>query len=227
MARKRAKVKRMTITQQYNRYAIGLRYYGESFETKTRATRKQLKEIKKLSSQIRQQQRAQGITDLPTIAQAYKLVTEQQQTMTDTSFDTIMQQFENIEDTQDIPTIDVGYEYIENFKQKIEEIYHNTLDATNTSMYDTKLAHLVNQYNSTLGGAPYDELSRDYFKILELIENIVLRAGYDEAAQRIASDVELDYTVAITLIEPSDLDMKFEITIQQLTSILERIESNI
>lgn len=76
MARRRAKQKRMTITQMYNRYAIGLRYYGQDLETKNRATRKQLKEIKKLSSQIRQEQRAQGITDLPTIAQAYKYMTE-------------------------------------------------------------------------------------------------------------------------------------------------------
>lgn len=78
MAKRRAKKKRMTITEMFNRYAIGLQYYGESIPTKKRATRKQLKEIKKLSSQLRQEQREQGITDLPTIAQAYSQIMEQE-----------------------------------------------------------------------------------------------------------------------------------------------------
>ena len=44
--RRRVKRKHITITEQYNRYATGLEYFGESFETKKRATSKGLKELK-------------------------------------------------------------------------------------------------------------------------------------------------------------------------------------
>lgn len=78
MARKRIKRKRMTVTEMYNRYAVGLQYYGESLATKKRATHKQLKEIKKHTANLRKQLKEQGIENPPTIAQAYKLIKEQE-----------------------------------------------------------------------------------------------------------------------------------------------------
>jgi hypothetical protein len=67
----------MTITEQYNRYATGLEYFGESFETKKRATSKGLKELKKHYYKIRKDLREQGMVDLPTIAQAEKEILRQ------------------------------------------------------------------------------------------------------------------------------------------------------
>lgn len=75
--RKRIKRKRMTITEQYNRYAIGLEYFGESFEIKKRATSKGLKALKKHYYEIRKDLREQGMVDLPTIAQAEKEILRQ------------------------------------------------------------------------------------------------------------------------------------------------------
>ena len=77
--RKRVKRKRMTITEQYNRYATGLEYFGESFETKKRATSKGLKELKKHYYKIRRDLREQGMVDLPTIAQAEKEILRQRE----------------------------------------------------------------------------------------------------------------------------------------------------
>jgi hypothetical protein len=77
--RKRVKRKRMTITEQYNRYATGLEYFGESFETKKRATSKGLKELKKHYYKLRKELREQGMVDLPTIAQAEKEILRQRE----------------------------------------------------------------------------------------------------------------------------------------------------
>ena len=73
MAKKR---KRMTITQLYNRTAKGLSFFGEIIAEKKRATTKQLKSLQKLWKQIRKAEKEKGVTDLPTIAQAAKLVDE-------------------------------------------------------------------------------------------------------------------------------------------------------
>lgn len=74
MARKRSKE---TITQKYNKYAIGLEYFGESASQKKRASRKELREIIKQYRHVRQLQREMGVTDLPNIAQIYKYALEQ------------------------------------------------------------------------------------------------------------------------------------------------------
>lgn len=77
-SRKRRKVKRMTITQRYNRIATGLKYFGVEIATKTRTTAKKLKELQKTYRKLRKELRDQGNVDLPTIAQAYKYIKEQE-----------------------------------------------------------------------------------------------------------------------------------------------------
>ena len=75
---KRRKRKKMTITQRYNRIDVGLQYFGISLNEKKRASRKALKEAQKIYRKAREEAKAGGMTDLPSIAQLEKYVRESQ-----------------------------------------------------------------------------------------------------------------------------------------------------
>lgn len=75
---RKRKRKKMTITQRYNRIAVGLQYFGISLNEKKRATRKALKEAQKIYRKAREEAKAGGITELPSIAQLEKYVRESQ-----------------------------------------------------------------------------------------------------------------------------------------------------
>lgn len=79
--RSRRRRQRETITQQFNKYAAGLSYFGIETSTKKRATTKQLKQLKKEYYKARKSLREAGYIDLPTIAQITK---EIQQAKTET-----------------------------------------------------------------------------------------------------------------------------------------------
>lgn len=69
----------MTITALFNRLAQGLGFYGVQVATKKRATKKSYKALRKLYEAERKKQREQGVIDLPTIAQAAKIVKQQEE----------------------------------------------------------------------------------------------------------------------------------------------------
>lgn len=77
MARKSKKIKPLTITQRYNRYAHGLQFLGLETAEKKRATRKQLEQIQKSYKKLRKQIRdAEPNITLPSIAQINKYYKE-------------------------------------------------------------------------------------------------------------------------------------------------------
>ena len=79
MAKRRHKVKPMTITSKFNRLAKGLQFFGAQIEEKKRATKKQLKELQKFYRHLRKQlKQDQPDIELPSIAQAAKYVREQE-----------------------------------------------------------------------------------------------------------------------------------------------------
>lgn len=109
-----------------------------------------------------------------------------------------------------IPTIDFGMEYINNFKRALETIYENTQTYTQTA--NTPLAGI--------GGKHTAELYATMIAIEQEIDaylNSDIPA--DIVAQAIADNVELDYTIAIALIPPSDVQNLFEVTLEQMQGI--------
>ena len=75
---RKRKRKKMTITQRYNRIAVGLQYFGISLNEKKRATTKALTEAQRIYREARKEAKAGGITELPSIAQLEKYVRESQ-----------------------------------------------------------------------------------------------------------------------------------------------------
>lgn len=123
--RKRIRRKRMTITEQYNRYAIGLEYFGESFETKKRATSKGLKELKKHYYKLRKELREQGRLDLPTIAQAQKEVLRRREEQSYRDIDDDLEPLPYMEG--DLEQEENSYTYVLEFKAIIET-YISTME---------------------------------------------------------------------------------------------------
>lgn len=80
MARRRRKRKPMTITALFNRLAQGLGFFGVQVAQKRRATKKSYKALRKIYEAERKKQKEQGLTDLPTIAQAAKIIKQQEET---------------------------------------------------------------------------------------------------------------------------------------------------
>ena len=113
-----------------------------------------------------------------------------------------------------IPTIDFGMEYINNFKRALETIYDNTVVYTQT----------VNTQLAGIGGRHTNEVYNTLIAIEQEIDaylNSDIPA--DIVAQAIADNVELDYTIAIALIPPSDIQNLFEVTLEQMQGIWSQI----
>lgn len=109
-----------------------------------------------------------------------------------------------------IPTIDFGMEYINDFKRALETIYDNTVVYTQTA--NTPLAGIGARHNTDLYATMIAiEQEIDAYLNSDIPADIV--------AQAIADNVELDYTIAIAIIPPSDIQNLFEITLEQIQGL--------
>lgn len=124
------------------------------------------------------------------------------------------------------PTIDFGMDYINNFIARLERIYQDTITFIDTNKEGThesgKLASIAD-YRLYTG-----ELQDSYYRVLSEIRTY-LDSGVpaEVLAQAIADNVELDYTIAIELIPPSDINFLFDETYEQLQGIWAQINSRI
>lgn len=124
------------------------------------------------------------------------------------------------------PTIDFGMDYINWFISKLEQIYQDTIAFIDNNKEGThqsgKLASIAD-YRLYTG-----ELQESYFRVLSEIRTYLDSGVPPEVlAQAIADNVELDYTIAIELIPPSDINYLFDETYEQLRGIWSQINARI
>lgn len=127
---------------------------------------------------------------------------------------------------QTAPTIDFGMDYINWFISKLEQIYRDTISFIDNNKEGThesgKLASIAD-YRLYTG-----ELQESYFRVLEEIRTYLDSGVPPEVlAQAIAENVELDYTIAIELIPPSDINFLFDETLEQLQGIWTQITTKL
>lgn len=123
--------------------------------------------------------------------------------------------------TEDIPTIDFGRDYIANFIDRVDTIYTDTLayiDNNKEGTHDSGKLASIASYKTA-------ELSERYIRIKDIIRELVNTYGTDIVAQAIADNVELDYTIAISLVPPSDVFFEFDETISQLLGITNQLNA--
>ena len=114
-------------------------------------------------------------------------------------------------------------ETIDQFISLVDQIYQDTLRYIDDNKEGTgheggKLASIADNRRK--------DLDDTYFRLKEKIEQI-LNSGAPVTfiAQAIKDNVELDYVISVALVPPSDLEFKFETTIEQLDGVMVQIES--
>lgn len=125
----------------------------------------------------------------------------------------------------ELPHIDFGREYIENFVNNLEMIYRDTMSYIYENMDNT--THAKGQLASIAYNHEND-ITNSYHEILREIEAYVNSDIPSEViAQAIADNVELDYTIGVALQPPSDLIILFDTTLEQIRGIWSQINTRI
>lgn len=124
-----------------------------------------------------------------------------------------MQQYAN----NGIPTLDLGRDYIFNFLTRIDEIYRDTIayiDNNKEGTHESGKLASIGEYRLYNG-----EIIERKLRIEEIVRDLVNQYGSEIVAQAIADNVELDYTIAISLVPPSDIFFEMDETISQLLAL--------
>ena len=119
----------------------------------------------------------------------------------------------------DVPTLDFGSDYIFNFLRHVEQVYTDTI----TYIDGNKEGKHEEGKLASIASFRLDELSDRYFEIVRTVREMVQEFGTEVVAQAIADNVELDYTIAVSLLPPSDIYFEFDETISQLLAITNQL----
>jgi len=198
-------VAKRTVSEWKKVYRDAIEYLG-GHVTK----RLSLKALKKQWQDIRIEHKRQGI-ELPKVQQVAK---QMEFTYEETPRD---------EDMNTLPAEDLnlGYEYIENFKSELENIYNNT--KAYADAWSDKSLDLEERRHRYLAHTSMELLDGTYSAILTKLDQLVLEYGYDEVANVLASDVELDYSIALAFMPPSTIINQFEMTLEQIDGLITRL----
>ena len=178
MAR-RKKRKPMNITTKFNRLAKGLLFFGEEIQEKKRATQKQYNELQKFYHKLRQKLKLEEPDiDLPTIAQAAKLVKEQEQQPVREP--ETREPLPYSDTTDDIPQIDFS---------------SNVLDEFLDTMQDA-----MNELMATYGNSPriLDTITKQHSDIIVTFNTLKETIGEENLATQITQSLEYDALGTIT-----------------------------
>ena len=123
-------------------------------------------------------------------------------------------------------TIDLDLEQaqqsIDLFEWTLEQIYRNTL--TYIEENKTGVGHEKGKLAS-IADNRLREIEDMYWAVKQKLQSLVNSdIPLPIVAQAIKDNVELDYTVAVTLSPPSDLIIEFEATLEQLNGIMAQID---
>ena len=173
--------------------------------------RMSLKTLKKIWSTIRKEQRQEGI-ELPRVQDVAK---QYEYTYEETPRD------DNMNTLPPEEPMDLGFEYIENFKRELENIYNNTKEYSEG--WSDKGLGSEERRHRYLAHNNMDLLEATYREILTKIDQLVIDYGYDEVANALASDVELDYAIALGFMPPSTIINQFQMTLEQINGIMTKL----
>ena len=122
---------------------------------------------------------------------------------------------------QNIPTIDFAYEFLDDFINRINTIYQDTLSYIDDNKEGTHESGML----ASIGAMKIDEIARQHSALLEEIRNLVNEYGLDATAQAISRNVELDYQIAIQFIPPSNVFILFEETLDNILALIPQMNA--
>ena len=116
---------------------------------------------------------------------------------------------------------DAALDKINAFIDRVEAIYQDTLTYIDAAINNEEGAPRL----AALGVSKITDIARAKSDLVQFIEQMAVDAegNYDLLAQALSADKELDYVIAITEQPPSDVEILFEVTLENLQAIWNRI----
>lgn len=209
MASRRLKAKRtkqQKYNQQYEKYRLALSLFKIAVKQLKRLTAKSIEKVKKQWQTLRKNLKAeeaevQAGLWIPTLNEAVREAKGIPQTHKSIS-----------------PTIiNPDEQTIQDYLARIEQVYLDTLEWVdnnkNGTGTDAKLASIAERR--------LDDISRAYHSLLDYIKDAVNAYGSTMVANAIAGSTEIDYNVAVSLVPPSDIQIEFEQSLENMKSMFE------
>ena len=190
-------------------YARAIRYAGQTPRKTLKAKRKQWAVIRDSYKQSRPNEKTPSVHDY---ARAYQQQAQAIQSIPAELLVTPLQ--------QDIPTIDFAQQYLEDFFTRLHEIRQDTYDYIVNNKEGTHESGKL----ASIGQYRVDEMERVYQAIRDEVAHMISEYGKDAVARAMANNVELDYSIAITLLPPSDIYINFNQTLEQLLALTSQME---
>ena len=200
---------RRQINYWYNVYRTSLRWFGVETKELKRPTQAS---INKLKEEWKKQ--TKGLTDFPSVREIYNQQTQyekEQASFNDTPRDA------NFRTPDPQHMHDFALDVINDFIYKIETIYQDTLTQIDMALNE------IEGVSKTIAIASHhtDRIARAKQEIIDFINKMLQDTNNnpEKVAEAIMRNGELDYVVAVSLIPPSDIQVEFELTLQNLQAI--------
>ena len=193
----------------YNVYFKVLKAHDVNVKQVKRITKTSVESLKKKYTKLAKSEGLEGIR------QEYRKVVAKEQNEADWRLQ------ERTEDyrTTETPTIDVYQQVIDDFLAIVERVYTETLSYI--SRREDRLADIA----YIQGQGVIDALTEQRDKIYQIVYEMEQSVGDKQiVAELISENVDLDYSIAISLVPPSGVSTEnFELTYQQLKSIWDKV----
>lgn len=193
----------------YNVYKKVLKAHDVTIKDIKRITKASVESLKKKYSKLAKEEGLEGIR-----AEYRKVVAEEER-----EADWRVQERTDDYRTVDTPTINIYQQVVDDFLAIIEEIYSNTLNYIDSRQ--DKTSDIAYKDKASI----VDTITQSKEKIVSLVNEMEEAVSDTQrVAELIKESVDLDYTVAISLIPPSGISTEnFEITYQQLKAVWDNV----
>lgn len=195
----------------YNVYFKVLKAHDVNVKQVKRITKTSVESLKKKYTKLAKAEGLEGIR------QEYRTVVAKEQSEAD------WRTQERTEDyrTTETPTIDVYQQVIDDFLAIVENVYRETLEYIASA--NDKLSNIANSQGNPIIDKLTEQRDKIYQKVYEMEQSV---GNSQIVAELISENVDLDYSIAISLVPPSGVSTEnFELTYQQLSSIWDKVVS--
>lgn len=193
----------------YNVYFKVLKAHDVNVKQVKRITKASVESLKKKYTKLAKTEGLEGIR------QEYRTVVAKEQSEAD------WRAQERTEDyrTTETPTIDVYQQVIDDFLAVVENVYRETLEYIASA--NDKLSNIANSQGNPIIDKLTEQRDKIYQKVYEMEQSV---GNTQIVAELISENVDLDYSIAISLVPPSGVSTEnFELTYQQLNSIWDKV----
>ena len=196
----------------YNAYKKVLEQHDVKIKPVKRVTKASVESLKKKYNKLAKEENLGGIR------QEYNRIIQDEQTQADWRIQ------ERVEDnrTPSTPVVDFNVQTVEDFIAMVESVYQDTLNYADTRKEsDTLAGVLYYGYDRDKGMSNIDSLSRSKTELLEFIHTMYEESNnqVEYVAEAIRRSKDLDYSIGVTLVPPSDVVFDFDFTLENLKAI--------